>query len=407
MTEPLSSAEPPSPLSPYVRFDGDDDDNSNNNDSSLQNNHYADGHGRRVAPVSRMLAFSPTTPGQLADVESSFNDDGVDGHSSSSSSSADDHEGVFFLHADSLGGDDSTDNIDVLRTNYVNAESSYVPQSSSRIGIRNLLNLAAFGASLFIHYGIGVWGLNGILPTIREVTASHRTLITPVDWTHWIWAVIYALEGMFVIAQLLPSHRARPVVLQGAGYFFVYSCLAQIAWTMFYSFCMFLVAFIMMATNLVALCFLIISQFVARSRDEGRTEYLLLRFPFSLHVGWVFVETAVNFSILSMHSGWSDGEQLCAAIVSLGSLLLVGSLFLGAQTAKGLVVPAVMIWAFVGIGIALKNPDDSLRNQFDDVIIVGVRRAALSFSVMISAVLAPRLAYIVFDKWFTIRITEL
>lgn len=400
MTEPPSSTEPPSPLSPYVRFDGDDDNNSN--DSIQNTDYYANGH--RV-PVSRMLAFSPTTPGQLADIESSFNDD-VDGRSSSSSSSSnDDQEGVFFLHADSLGGDDSTDNIDVLRANY-NGDSSYVPQSS-RIGLRNLLNLAAFGASLFIHYGIGVWGLGGILPTIREVTASHRTLITPVDWTHWIWAVIYALEGVFVVAQLLPSHRSRPVVLQGAGYFFVYSCLAQIAWTMFYSFCMFLVAFIMMATNLVALCFLIISQFVARSRDEGRTEYLLLRFPFSLHIGWVFVETAVNFSILSMHSGWSDGEQLCAAIVSLGSLLLVGSLFLGAQTAKGLVVPAVMIWAFVGIGIALKHPDDSLRNQFDDVIIVGVRRAALSFSVMISAVLAPRLAYIVFDKWFTIRITEL
>ena len=131
-----------------------------------------------------------------------------------------------------------------------------------------------------------------------------------------------------------------------------------------------------------------------------------MRFPFSLHVGWVFVETAVNFSIFSQHMGLSEGEQLCAAIVSLGLLLMVGSLFLGANTSKGLVVPAVMIWAFVGIGIALNHPDDAIKNEFDGTIIAGVRAASYSFSIVIAAVLVPRLAFIVFKEYFTIRISE-
>ena len=361
-----------------------------------------------IGLVSGKKLFSPTTPGfgHLADAENSSHDDEEDS----------DHEGVFFLRSGSMGGGDSTDDMLVDIIGAGNDDGSYhgdgddmrqiQQMNTSRLSLRNGLNLLAFMASVFIHYGIGVWGLNGILPTILEVTATHRTLITPVDWTHWIWALVYALEFVFVVAQLLPSYRSRPVVLQGVGYFFVYSCLAQIAWTMFFSFCMFLVSFICQATNLAALCFLIVSQFLSQSRNEGRLEYFLMRFPFSLHVGWVFVETAVNFSIFSQHMGLSEGEQLCAAIVSLGLLLMVGSLFLGANTSKGLVVPAVVIWAFVGIGIALNNPDDSIKNEFDGTIIAGVRAASYSFAIVIAAVLAPRLAFVVFKEYFTIRISE-
>ena len=363
-----------------------------------------------IGLVSGRKLFSPKTPGfgHLGDAENSSGDEEDDS----------DHEGVFFLRSGSMGGGgDSTDDMLVDLIGVGDNDSTYdnaadgmqqhnIIMGPSRLSLRNGLNVIAFGASVFIHYGIGVWGLNGILPTISEVTATHRTLITPADWTHWIWAVIYALEFVFVVAQLLQSYRSRPVVLQGVGYFFVYSCLAQIAWTMFYSFCMFLISFICQATNLVALCFLIVSQFLSQSRNEGRMEYFLLRFPFSLHVGWVFVETAVNFSIFSQHMGLSEGEQLCAVIVSLGVLLMVGSLFLGANTSKGLVVPAVMIWAFVGISVALNHPTDQIQDEFDGTIIAGVRAASLSFSIVIAAVLLPRLAFIVFKEYFTIRISE-
>eukprot|EP00563_Minutocellus_polymorphus_P017414 CAMPEP_0197719548 /NCGR_PEP_ID=MMETSP1434-20131217/3259_1 /TAXON_ID=265543 /ORGANISM="Minutocellus polymorphus, Strain CCMP3303" /LENGTH=391 /DNA_ID=CAMNT_0043304305 /DNA_START=32 /DNA_END=1207 /DNA_ORIENTATION=+ len=360
-----------------------------------------------IGLVSGKKLFSPTTPGfgHLADAENSSCDDDEDDS---------DHEGVFFLRSGSMGGGDSTDDMLVDIIGAGNNDNTYDGaddmrhhiMATSRLSLRNGLNLLAFGANVFIHYGIGVWGLNGILPTISEVTDTHRTLITPVDWTHWIWAVIYALEFVFVVAQLFPSYRSRPVVLQGVGYFFVYSCLAQIAWTMFFSFCMFLISFICQATNLASLCFLIISQFLSQSRNEGRLEYFLLRFPFSLHIGWVFVETAVNFSILSQHMGLSEGEQLCAVIVSLGLLLMVGSLFLGANTSKGLVVPAVMIWAFVGISVALNRPSVQIKDEFDGTIIAGVRAASLSFSIVIAAVLVPRLAFIIFKEYFTIRISE-
>ena len=352
-----TSGEPMSSQSPYIRFDDTYDESQNDALSAIAAFSTTPQMNKRTP--SRYL--SPTTPGQLADIETSYGDESDGG---SDDSSDQEGEGVFFLRSDSMV--DSTDDIDVTNpVAYMNG-ASYVPQSP-RLGLRNVLNLLAFGASLFVHYFIGIWGLSGDVPTIAEVTATHRTLITPVNWTHWIWAVIYFLESIFVLAQLLPMYRSRPVVLKGVGIFFVYSCLSQIGWTMCFIFCAFLPAFICMTTNLVALVFLIITQFLSRSRNEGRTEYLLMRFPFSLHVGWVFVETAIGVSIWLQHSGLSDGDQLCAVIVEMGLLLMTASIFLGIRSSKGLVVPAVMIWAFVGIGIALKHPDASITNQFDDV----------------------------------------
>lgn len=86
---------------------------------------------------------------------------------------------------------------------------------------------------------------------------------------------------------------------------------------------------------------------------------------------------------------------------------MTASIFLGIRSSKGLVVPAVMIWAFVGIGIALKYPDAAIMNQFDDVVISGVRNASLTISVIIAMVLGTRLAFVVFQECFTLRITEL
>ena len=316
------------------------------------------------------------------------------------SNSESDEEGVFLLQSvsDEISEGQGTD--------LGGGEDDYVLVPQSRITHRNLLNLLAYLSSLFVHYAIGIWGLNGLIPTIREVTDAHRTLLTPADWTHWIWALIYSVEAIFILAQLTPKYRSVRVVLQGAGYFFVYSCMAQIAWTVLYTLGKFLPAFVMMLTNLVAMCFVIMSQFLAQSRGESRTEYFLLRFPFSLHVGWVFVETATNFSMWSQSFGVSQGWQVCAAIVSLGILLMVASLFLGARTAKGLVVPSVIIWAFVGIGLALRHPAPSIIDMYEDSVISGVRRASLSFAVIVSSVLASRLGFHVAKECFTIRIVE-
>mmetsp|Transcript_56195 Transcript_56195/g.168233 ORF Transcript_56195/g.168233 Transcript_56195/m.168233 type:complete len:290 (-) Transcript_56195:1634-2503(-) len=223
----------------------------------------------------------------------------------------------------------------------------FLRAARARLHPLNVLNVAAFGANVFVSLGIGIWGLGGVMSSVREVTKSHMTLLTPAAWTsELIWAPIFFFEGIFCAAQLLPTFRGRPIVLEGVGYFFVYACAAQIAWTFFFSFCLFLPAFISMVILLVSLSCLLVSQFLAKSPDESRREYWLLRFPFSLHMGWIFVSTAINWSVLSLETGASESTLLAGIIASMALLLVVAFLFMSAMT-KNLVVPAVIIWSFV------------------------------------------------------------
>jgi len=101
-----------------------------------------------------------------------------------------------------------------------------------------------------------------------------------------------------------------------------------------------------MVILLVSLSCLLVSQFLAKSPDESRREYWLLRFPFSLHMGWIFVSTAINWSVLSLETGASESTLLAGIIASMALLLVVAFLFMSAMT-KNLVVPAVIIWSFV------------------------------------------------------------
>ena len=172
--------------------------------------------------------------------------------------------------------------------------------------------------------------------------------MTPTVYTsEVVWVPILFFEGVFCIAQITSSFRGRPIVIEGVGYFFIYACMAQIAWTMFFSFCLFMLAFISQIIILASLTCLLISQYFSRSREESRREYWLMRFPFSIHIGWILVSTALNWNVLSLEYGASESAQLAGAIVCTALLLTVAFLFLGSMTRSSLVVPAIIIWAFV------------------------------------------------------------
>jgi len=233
-----------------------------------------------------------------------------------------------------------------------------------------------------------------------------QTLLTPAAWTsELIWAPIFFFEGIFCAAQLLPTFRGRPIVLEGVGYFFVYACAAQIAWTFFFSFCLFLPAFISMVILLVSLSCLLVSQFLAKSPDESRREYWLLRFPFSLHMGWIFVSTAINWSVLSLETGASESTLLAGIIASMALLLVVAFLFMSAMT-KNLVVPAVIIWSFVGIYFELRHPAAHVKAVFGESVCDAVRRSSLACAIIAACAFSARGMVILYRECCTIHVGE-
>lgn len=285
-------------------------------------------------------------------------------------------------------------------------DEEFLSAARARLHPLNVLNVAAFCGNVFVSLGIGIWGLGGAMSSVREVTKAHMTLLTPAAWaSELIWVPIFCFEGIFVVAQLLPTFRGRPIVLEGVGYFYVYACVAQMAWTFSFSFCLFLLAFISMAILLASLSCLLVSQFLARSPGESRREYWLLRFPFSLHIGWIFVSTAINWSVLSSETGASESTQLAGVMVSMALLLAVAFLFISAWT-KNLVVPAVIIWSFVGIYWELRQPASQVELIFGESVVDAVRRSALACAILAACAFSARGVMIMYRECCTIHVGE-
>lgn len=213
----------------------------------------------------------------------------------------------------------------------------------------NFLNVLSYMLNVFVSYGIGVWGLGGLLPTRWEVSQEGRTLVTPALWAYWIWAPILGFEALFAIAQLFPHYRARPIIQQGTGYFFFYTCLIQTAWTLFFAFKLYIFSFVSVVAALASMASLLASQHYSQVRGrKSLVEYWLFKFPFYLHTGWLILCSVVQFSMMFRHFSSDVGIQLAADVVALGVMLPVATFFLtGKPNGPDFVIPVVIIWSYV------------------------------------------------------------
>jgi hypothetical protein len=218
----------------------------------------------------------------------------------------------------------------------------------------NYLNVLTYLLNVFVSYGIGVWGLGGILPTRWEISKEFETLVTPAEWAYMLWAPILVFEAIFAIAQLFPHYRARPIIQQGTGFFFFYTCLIQTAWTLFFAFKLFIMSFVAVVAALLSLASLLASQQFSQVRGRrSLVEYWLFKFPFYLHCGWLILCAVVQFSLLFRHLTSDVGVQLAADIVALGVMLPAATFFLtGQPSGPDFVIPLVIIWSYVSAVLA-------------------------------------------------------
>lgn len=226
----------------------------------------------------------------------------------------------------------------------------YVPQREpSPLNRINFLNAITYAAHLFVSWGIGIWGLDGVLDTRWDlVSHKYETLVTPSLWSYYLWTPILFLEGVFAIAQLHPHYRNQPIV-QETGYLFFYCFVLQTAWTLFFSFELFTLSFISVVFALLCLVSLLLTQLHTISSDERRSwpEYILFRFPFYLHTGWMVLMVSEHFALLFRAFGTSAHMQAATDILSLALLLAVGVAVLIRPPYSDTVIPLVIIWSFV------------------------------------------------------------
>lgn len=224
------------------------------------------------------------------------------------------------------------------------------PRRAELNGI-NLLNVVTYVAHLFVSWGIGVWGLNGLLETRWEISVKYETLITPATWAHYFWYPILILEAVFTLAQLFPYYRARPIIQDGTKYFFFYVFVIQTAWTLFFSFQLFIFSFISVVGALVSLISLLYSQrqSLIGHQQQSVAEYILFQFPFQLHAGWMVLMVVDHFSILFRRYDASVGLQVAIDVFALGIMCTVAIACLCRPPHSELVLPAVILWSYVSV----------------------------------------------------------
>jgi benzodiazapine receptor len=220
-----------------------------------------------------------------------------------------------------------------------------------KLTLLNYLNVICFTANVVITYGVGVLGLGG-LQTNGELSEKYQTLVTPIGFAFAIWGVIFIAQFIFTVAQLFPSYRGAPLVAKAIGYDYVGVCLSQIAWTLAFSYEIIWLSFLSMLSILYFLLSTVNDQYKLQEATPIR-DYLFLKFPFSIHCGWIIAASFVNLSVLLVDVGVSLNVQYYVALATLVCLIACACFCVSFPTRPEYVVPAVLAWAAVSTQLNL------------------------------------------------------
>jgi len=208
------------------------------------------------------------------------------------------------------------------------------------------LNLAAFVAVVLVN---GLAGSTTIIgsKTTAQVSDANPTLITPAGYVFSIWAVIYALLGVFVVFQALPSERGRD--FRGkVGWLFIISSVLNVFWLFLWQFEHLIFSVIVMFLLLATLTLIYLRLEIGKSKVQLR-EKIAFHLPFSVYLGWITIASIANVAVALVSVEW-DGfginPEIWAIIITITTLLIA---ILVVLTRKDIAYGLVVIWALLGI----------------------------------------------------------
>merc|ERR1712224_99712 len=239
-----------------------------------------------------------------------------------------------------------------------------------------------------VTYLIGVAGIFGA-KTNTELSKKYSTLVTPAGFAFAIWSVIFLSQLVFVLLQLFKeSIRSNALVVKGVSYNYIGVCLAQIAWTLAFSYEVIWLSFICMITILYFLITIVLNQYklseqeISESDASNIKDFWLLKFPFLIHCGWILAASCVNFSVLLVKYNAPATVQFYTALASLTFILGVSLLNILLPSPQ-YVIPLVSAWASFGIYSELQNPFDLITKTFPESTITAVQYSALGVAILI------------------------
>jgi NADH:ubiquinone oxidoreductase subunit K len=245
---------------------------------------------------------------------------------------------------------------------------------------RNWVNLVAFLINLTVTQlsNLGVWGLTNTVFSRR-----YQTLITPKGTAFVIWAFIFLWEIIFTAAQFLPGLRNSKVTRAVSPWWWAV-CFFQTLWN--FAFAQELIPLAAMLMLGILLSLIGISWSIDGVVMDGK-EWILLRAPFSLQLGWIIAAAALNLNVVAEYYELEQSTMLGLAIVSLAAVAAMVFCFTFTVKSADPFVGCVACWACAFISKELSNTDQIKfndrfqRKEWPEVVLDGVGSASFILSL--------------------------
>jgi len=263
---------------------------------------------------------------------------------------------------------------------------------------RNYANFAAYVLNSVITYAslTGTFG-----ETNTDLSKKYQTLVTPAGWAFSIWGPIFIWEGVFAICQMFPRFRGNEVV-QIASPWWWGSCICQCAWTIAFAQGVIPLALLLMLSILACLIGLFVS---TDGLQLTWAEYLCLRAPFCLHLGWIICASAVNTNV--QFDAVKADMRVLLAVAVLSFVAIVAANVALVTTAKNsdAITSLVATWAFAAVaweladGELLRRQDRYNWRDWDQLVTDGLGNAAAGAAVGGAALAAVALVISALRGW--------
>ena len=201
---------------------------------------------------------------------------------------------------------------------------------------------------------ITVNGLANALPLngqgTGEISDRFAIYFVPAGYVFSIWGLIYLALIGFTIYQAFPAQRDSALLKKIYPAYWIGS-LANVAWVFLWHYEFFALTLIAMLTILVTLL-VIYRQISNAGASLDRQQKWLVRFPFSIYLGWISVATIANISQVLFFINWGGFgiSPINWTLIMLAIATILGLLMQWRE--NNLPYAAVLIWAFIGIAVS-------------------------------------------------------
>lgn len=227
-----------------------------------------------------------------------------------------------------------------------------------------------------------------------EVSAVYPNLFTPTGLTFSIWSVIYLLLLVYAVYQFAAVRRKAGSklgedVFTAINPWLLLSCAANIGWMMAWHFRLIWLSMICIVVLLISLVVVARKLYIACMKPAITHDYLWVRLPIMVYLGWISVATIANSFALAVSLGWNGmgsdaGSWLAFGLIG-GALIGLVAMWKQRDAAYG----AMFVWAYGGI--LMKHLAEGGHN--------GAYPSAIALLGVLLPVLVSAVLYVFIRQW--------